>query len=224
MQTIGQWLEFHITLHSHDTREEERMNSLTHAIGAVLSLAGLVAMLIKTVPSGNPRSVIGALVFGLTMIIMYTSSSVYHIIQPSNLKRALRVMDHVNIYLLIAGTYTPICLGLNNASGHILLLLVWTVAVLGIIFKLVFWGRVKPLHTIIYILMGWLVVFFYKDLKMSIPKGFLPWILSGGIAYTVGTIFYGMKKLPHYHAIWHCFVIAGSVCLYFGIYLYILPV
>ncbi|OQY34338.1 MAG: DNA-binding protein [Spirochaetaceae bacterium 4572_59] len=224
MQTIGEWLESHITLHNNDTRKEERMNSLTHAIAAVLSLLGLVVLLIRTVPSGNPRFIIAALVFGLTMILMYSSSSIYHIIQPSNLKRALRIMDHVNIYLLIAGTYTPICLGMNNSSGHVLLLLVWTVAVLGIIFKLVFWGKVKPLHTIIYILMGWLVVFFFEDLKESIPADFLPWIFSGGIAYTLGTVFYAMKKMPYYHAVWHCFVIAGSACFYFGIYLHILVV
>ena len=223
MKSIGTWLETHISLHSHDSREEEIVNSLTHAAGALLSVAGLVFLLARTLSAGNPPMAAASLVFGLTMLLMYTSSSVYHYIQPSNLKRALRVMDHVNIYLLIAGTYTPICIAMNSASGRTLLFLVWSVAVLGIVFKLIFWGRVKPLHTIIYITMGWLVVFFFDDLRTRIPSAFLPWILGGGLSYTVGTIFYGMKKIPHYHGIWHCFVIAGSVCFYFGIYLHILP-
>ncbi len=222
MKSIGQWLEAHITLHNHDSRQEEAVNSITHAVGALLSLAGLVFMLIKTVPSAVSRSVMGAVVFGSAMILMYTSSSIYHIIPPSNWKRFLRIMDHVNIYLLIAGTYTPICLAMNSPAGNQLLLLVWVIAFLGVIFKLVFWGRIKPLHTIIYILMGWLVVFYFEELKTHIPSGFLPWILSGGIAYTVGTIFYGIKKIPHYHAIWHSFVILGSACFYFGVYLHIL--
>lgn len=223
MEWFSRWLESHVTLHTHDSREEEVLNSITHAVGAVLSLCGLVLLLIKSLTTGNTRFVIAALVFGWALMLTYTSSSLYHIARPSNRKRFLRIMDHVNIYLLIAGTYTPLCVVMNNPVGNRILLLIWLIAALGILFKLIFWGRVKPLHTIIYLLMGWLIVFFFQDMKESLPQEVFPWIIGGGISYTVGTLFYASKKLPHYHAVWHGFVLLGSGFHFLGIYFHVFP-
>jgi hemolysin III len=162
-------------------------------------------------------------VFGLSMILSYTSSSVYHAIKPSNAKRVLRIMDHVNIFILIAGTYTPFCLTLPPAKGRELLALVWGIVVVGTVFKLVFWGRLRLLHTLIYLAMGWLVVFYFEYFRAVLPPELLYWMLAGGLSYTLGTLFYASKKLPYYHAIWHVFVLAGSFSFFIGIYRYVLP-
>lgn len=221
MEKWKNWLETHITLHSHDSPREERLNALTHGAGALLSLIGLVLLLIKA--GGDPSYSGAAVVFGGAMLLLYSSSCLYHLSPPSNRKRILRIMDHVNIYLLIAGTYTPICAAMGGPAGRTLLVLIWLIAAGGILFKLVFWGRVKPLHTIFYLLMGWMVVFFFQDLKASVPAALLPWMLAGGAVYSLGTVFYGLKKIPHYHAVWHLFVLMGSACMYLGIYLHIFP-
>ena len=222
-QTIAGWLERNITLHTHDTREEEMWNGGTHAAGALLSIAGLVLLMTKVLPSGNSSAAIGALVFGLSMILSYTSSAVYHFVRPSNWKRFLRIMDHVNIYILIAGTYTPICVAMNSGKSLQLLRLVWLIAVLGIIFKLVFWGRLKAFHVGFYLAMGWLVVFYLDDLRHIVPREAALWIIGGGLSYTLGVLFYSLKKMPHYHAVWHLFVLGGSACFYLGIFHYIIP-
>jgi len=223
MTKFSNWLESRIALHSHDTPQEEMMNGITHALGAVLSVIGLVLLQIKSFQMDNPPAVIGTAVFGTSMILTYSSSAVYHFVKPSNLKRFLRILDHINIYILIAGTYTPFCLVLPPDKGIPLLILVWSIVVLGSVFKLVFWNRIKPLHTIIYLLMGWLIVFYVKDLMQVLPPEVGLWILGGGLSYTVGTIFYASKKIPYYHAVWHLFVAAGSAFFFGGIYLYALP-
>ncbi len=223
MNTIQNWLEKRIALHTHDTPKEEFFNGITHAIGAVLSLTGLILLLHRAVNVSSTQGIFGSAVFGMSMILTYTSSSVYHFIKPSNLKRVLRILDHVNIYVLIAGTYTPFCLILPAEKGIPLLYLIWGIVVLGTIFKLVFWNRVKPLHTVIYLIMGWLIVFYFKDLKKILNQETLYWILGGGLSYTIGTIFYGLKKIPYYHAIWHLFVTGGSAFFFGAIYQFILP-
>ena len=223
MKQFSTWLESRIALHSHDTPREEFMNGLTHALGAVFSIIGLVLLMVQSLRMNNTAAVIGTAVFGISMILTYTSSSVYHFVKPSNLKRFLRILDHINIYILIAGTYTPFCLVLPPYRGIPLLIVVWSIVVLGSVFKLVFWNRVKPLHTIIYLLMGWLIVFYVKDLRMVLPPEVGFWILGGGLSYTVGTLFYAAKKMPYYHAVWHLFVAAGSAFFFGGIYLYALP-
>lgn len=222
MSSISAWLEAHITLHSHDSPKEELANSITHAIGAVLSLIGLILLLVMSrgVSSG---AVLALTIFGVSMILMYASSSIYHLIKPSSLKRFLRILDHVNIYILIAGTYTPYCMILPPQQRNRLLILVWSVVVLGTVFKLVFWGKVPVLHTLIYLAMGWMIVFFIKDFRLVLPVQVIFWLLGGGLSYSIGTIFYASKKMPYYHAVWHLFVLAGSAFLYGGVYLYVLP-
>lgn len=222
MSFISSWLDTHITLHSHDSSKEELANSITHGIGAVLSLLGLILLLVMS-RGASSGSILALTVFGVSMILSYTSSSIYHLIKPSSWKRFLRILDHVNIYILIAGTYTPFCMILPPQQRNRLLILVWSIVVLGTVFKLVFWGKMSVLHTLIYLAMGWLIVFFIKDFRAVLPVQIVFWMLGGGLSYTIGTIFYASKKLPYYHAIWHVFVLAGSAIFYGGVYFYILP-
>ncbi len=222
MNSIARWLDTHITLHSHDSPKEELANSVTHGFGAVLSVAALVIMLVSAA-GASAGTHIALTVFGISMILSYTSSAVYHMIRPSSLKRFLRILDHVNIYILIAGTYTPFCMALPDSRRNLLLVIVWSIVVLGTVFKLVFWGRMKVLHTLIYLAMGWIVVFFINDFIAAFPVESLYWMLAGGLSYTIGTIFYAMKKMPFYHAVWHLFVLAGSAFFFGGIYITVLP-
>ncbi len=222
MNIITRWLETHISLHKHDSPREELANSITHALGAVFSVLALILMEIAVVGSGAAAHAAVA-VFGFSMILSYTSSAIYHAIKPSNGKRVLRILDHVNIFILIAGTYTPFCLTLPSGKERELLILVWGIVVAGTVFKLVFWGRLKPLHTLIYLAMGWLVVFYFNDFKAALPPEVLYWMLGGGLSYSLGTLFYASKKLPYYHAIWHVFVLGGSAAFFVGIYRYVLP-
>lgn len=222
MSFISAWLEAHITLHSHDSPKEEMANSITHGIGALLSVLGLIQMLSLS-RGASSGAVLALTVFGISMILSYTSSAIYHLIKPSSWKRFLRILDHVNIYILIAGTYTPFCMVLPAPQRNRLLIVVWSIVVLGTVFKLVFWGKVKVLHTLIYLAMGWLIVFFIKDFRAVLPVQIVFWMLGGGLSYSIGTIFYASKKLPYYHAIWHLFVLAGSAIFYGGVYFYVLP-
>lgn len=219
---INQWLESHISLHNHDSRSEEMWNGGTHLLGAVLALVGTVMMLIKAATSDIPGIGVGVSIFGATMILLYGASSAYHYMPHGNLKRVFRILDHSNIYFLIAGTYTPICYNISGRIGTIMLSLVWGIAAVGIIFTLVFWGRLKPLHVVVYLVMGWMVVFFWDSVSVSLTRDFLFWMIGGGVCYTVGVIFYAAKKLPHYHAIWHLFVVGGSTLFFMGIYLHLI--
>ncbi len=221
MAFISSWLEKHITLHSHDNVQQEFYNFLTHAIGAVLSLIALILMIVKSI-SNNCSNLTGVIVFGFSMLLLYSASSLYHRVKPSNLKRILRIMDHSNIYFLIAGTYTPIALFMNNSIGNKITIIVWSIAIFGIIFTLLFWGKLKPLHVVIYLVMGWLVVFFWSDVSESVPSELMFWMIAGGLTYSLGVIFYAMKKIPFYHPIWHLFVIGGSACFFAGIYKYLI--
>lgn len=220
------WLERRITLHNYDTPSEERANMLTHALGAVLSLVALILLLTRLDGEHGvtPLERGACIIFGGAMVLTYLSSALYHHVRPSNLKRVFRILDHVNIYILIAGTYTPFCVVMDPRRGTPLLILIWSLVVAGIVFKLVFWGRHKVLHTLVYLAMGWLVVFYINDLRRVVPVEAGYWILGGGLAYSVGTLFYASKKLPYYHAIWHLFVLAGSLLFWWGIYLHVLPV
>lgn len=212
------WLERHITLQVYDDRKAEMENAWTHFIGAFLAVIGLILVLMK-LPQAKSTSVkVGMIIFALTNILLYTASGFYHYLKPSNAKRICRILDHSNIYFLIAGTYTPILLYVGTEKTIWLTAFMWIIATLGVCFTLVFWGRLKPLHPILYILMGWVIVFFWNDIIPFVPQGLLFYLVGGGVTYTVGVLFYAMKKLPHYHAIWHCFVLAGSIWFYIGLY------
>ncbi|MBN2658080.1 MAG: hemolysin III family protein [Spirochaetales bacterium] len=221
MSRFSSWLENRITLQNYDNPVEEMANAFTHLAGALLSLAGMILLIKAGLESGLNRATAGFIVFSLSMLLLYSASGFYHLVKPSNLKRVLRILDHSNIYFLIAGTYTPILIAVGTRLSYAFIGVVWGIAVLGVAFTLIFWGKLKPLHVILYILMGWLIVFIWEPVTAVIPSGLLKWIIAGGITYTVGTGFYAMKKLPFYHAIWHLFVLGGSICFFLGIYWYI---
>jgi hemolysin III len=210
------WLQKHITLHDYDDLHAERANALTHGLGAILAVLAL-GMVIGRFPFYSSRSFAwGMVLFCLTMILLYSSSTLYHLMPKSDAKRVLRVLDHSSIYILIAGTYTPLMLGINSDASIMVLVLVWAIAVAGIVLTILFWGRFKILHVLLYIAMGWLIVFFWGDIIPFLPPGLLPYVLGGGITYTAGVAFYAAKRLPYHHAIWHLFCIGGSVSFFIG--------
>ncbi|MDY2816723.1 MAG: hemolysin III family protein [Bullifex sp.] len=212
------WLEKHITLQNYDDPRAERENAYTHFFGSFLSIIGLVLVVMKFTPSTPAALKAGFIIFALSNLLLYTASGLYHFLPRGNAKRVCRILDHSNIYFLIAGTYTPLLLYVGSPKCLALTAFMWAVAALGICFTLVFWGRLKPLHPILYLLMGWCIVLFWNDVTPFVPKALIGYLIGGGVTYSIGVIFYAIKKIPHYHAIWHLFVLAGSIWFYIGLY------
>jgi hemolysin III len=203
---------------------EEVFNSITHAIGALVSIAGLVLLIVFSSLYGNSSHVISCTIFGFTLVLLYTASTLYHSFRKPNLKHAFKILDHSCIYILIAGTYTPFLLvTVRGVVGWSMFVLVWSLTVIGILFKIFFVHRFNALSTIAYILMGWLIIFAIKPLFQTLPGGGLALLICGGMAYTLGIIFYSWNKLPFNHAIWHLFVLAGSVCHFCAVIFYVIP-
>jgi len=204
---------------------EEIANSVTHAFGVVLSVTALVSLAVLAGRSGDAWRTVSLVIYGLTLVILYTSSVLYHSFQGPRAKRVFRYLDHAAIYLLIAGTYTPFTLvTLRGGWGWTLFGLVWGSATLGLIMTVSGFARSRVLASLIYIGMGWLVVVAIRPLLEAIPSGGMAWLVAGGLFYTSGVLFYVWKGLPFHHAIWHLFVLAGSVCHFLVIYRYVLPV
>jgi len=192
---------------------EEIASALTHGLGAVAALAASAVLITLAAIHGDGWALASAIVFGVALLLLYTASTLYHAIQHPIAKGRLKVFDHCAIYLLIAGTYTPFTLiGLRGPWGWGLFTAIWSLALAGVIFKLFFTGRFKLLSTGIYIGMGWLVVVAIKPMLASIDGWTLGWLLAGGLSYTLGTYFYHRESIPYAHAIWHMFVLGGSVC------------
>jgi hemolysin III len=203
---------------------EELVNSLTHGTGALLSAAGLGVLVFLTYRNGAMLPLVSCSIFGAALVLLYTASTLYHSVRSPRLKHIFKILDHSCIYLLIAGTYTPFTLvTLQGSWGWTLFGLIWVLAAAGIAFQVFFVYRFKILATIAYVLMGWLAVFAVKPLIDALPAGGFAWILAGGIVYTVGALFYLLKKLPYNHAIWHLFVLGGSTCHYVAVLLYVVP-
>ncbi len=203
---------------------EEIMNSITHGIGAALSVAGLTVLVVLAVLYGNVTQVVSFSIYGGSLIILYLASTLYHSFQQPKIKRVLKFVDHASIFLLIAGTYTPfLLLGVQGAWGLTFLVIIWGIAILGVSFKAIFFNRMQKASVLLYIVMGWLSVLILKSLLAHMPVGGLIWLGAGGAAYTIGVIFYAMKKVPYMHGVWHLFVLAGSLCHYFAILLYLAP-
>ncbi|MDX1413277.1 MAG: hemolysin III family protein [Candidatus Promineifilaceae bacterium] len=197
---------------------EELANSVTHGIGAVLAVAGMVALVALGFIYGDRWRVIGFTVYGLSLIILYSASTLYHGVQQPQAKKIFRRLDHTAIYVLIAGTYTPFLLiTMRGTMGWTLLAVVWTMAAAGILWKIFFLGRLEVLATLMYLFMGWMGVLAFRQLLENIPPTGLTMLLAGGVIYTVGVIFYAWEKLPYNHAIWHLFVLGGSACHFFAI-------
>ena len=203
---------------------EELANALTHGLGAAAALAGGAVLVTLAALKGDGWQVAGAIVFGVCLLLLYLASTLYHAVQHPVLKGRLKVFDHCAIYLLIAGTYTPFTLvGLRGPWGWGLFAAIWTLAVAGVVFKLFFTGRFRGLSTAIYIAMGWLVLVAIKPLLAALDAWTFGWLLAGGVCYTLGTVFYHRPSLPYSHAIWHLFVVAGSVCHYVSVLAQIQP-
>ena len=204
------------------SRREEMLNTLTHFVGAILSVVALVLLMSKAMRYGTATNVVGVGVFGCALISMYGASSLYHGVKKPKLKRFLRKIDHLNIYFLIAGTYTPIALiALNGVYGWIIFSILWGAALLGLVYKLVFFGD-GWLSTALYVLMGWTALGFIVQIIQALPVGCIMWIVLGGLMYTSGVIFYMLdEKIEFCHFLWHLFVLAGSAMHFFAIYLYI---
>jgi hemolysin III len=206
------------------TLGEEIAHGITHGIGTGLSIAGLTLLLVLSILHGDVYQVVSFSVYGATLIILYLASTLYHSFQQPAVKRVFKVIDHASIFLLIAGTYTPFLLvAIRGAWGWTLLVIVWGLAILGVSLKALFIHRFQKLSVLAYILMGWLSVVAIKELLDNIPLGGLILVAVGGIVYTVGIIFYALKRIRFSHAIWHVFVLGGSVCHYFAVLLYLAP-
>lgn len=199
----------------------ERFNSISHLIGAVLALAGLGALLTVSIQSRDLALITSFSIFGLTLVLLYTMSTLYHSLRPRKLKSIFRKLDHITIYLLIAGTYTPyMVVSLGDAIGYRMLSIVWSLAILGLLLDTLSPNRIEILQLVIYLLMGWICVFEFPALRESLPTPGLAWLTVGGIAYTSGVIFYVLddrQSLKHSHGIWHIFVLVGSIAHFISI-------
>jgi hemolysin III len=191
---------------------EELVNAATHAAGVLAGVLGGALLIVLASLQGNARLIVGAAVFTATLILLYSASTLYHMAVDGELKQRLKVFDHVAIYLLIAGSYTPFTLaGLGGGWGWSLFGTIWGLAAAGVVFKLFFTGRFKRLSTAIYIAMGWLVLIAVEPLARSLSPTTLVWLVAGGVTYTAGTVFYHSRR-AYAHGIWHLFVLGGSIC------------
>jgi hemolysin III len=192
---------------------EEVANTATHAIGALASITGGAVLIVLAALRGTVWDVVGVAVFAACLVLLYLASTLYHAIQTEPAKQRLKMLDHCAIYFLIAGTYTPFMIGtLRGGWGWSLFGVIWGLAVAGVVFKLLFIGRFPRLSTGIYIAMGWLIILAAVPLTRALEPATVVLLVAGGIAYTSGTIFYHSQRLPFAHAVWHLFVIGGSVC------------
>lgn len=207
------------------SKGEEIFNSVTHGVGALLAVIGTVIMIMLSALNGTTLGLVTSLIYGISLIILYTMSTVYHAIPFPKVKKVLRIFDHTSIFLLIAGTYTPYCLiALNgNRSGIYVAVAVWACAIIGIILNAIDLKKTEKIGIVLYVIMGWSIIMVVKDVvdALAVPGFWL--LLLGGISYTVGIIFYAMKKKKFMHSIWHLFVLTGSVLHYLSIVLYVLP-
>jgi hemolysin III len=204
--------------------KEEIANSITHGVGLILSIAGLGVLIAFASRLGNAWHVVSCTIFATTLILQYTFSTLYHSIQLPRAKSVMRILDHSAIFLLIAGSYTPFMLvNLRGTWGWTLFGIVWTLALLGVLFQVSLLRRWEGISLALYIGMGWVVVVAIKPMLGAVAPGGLILLLLGGLAYTSGVVFYRWKSLSYNHAIWHGFVLAGSILHYFAVLFYVIP-
>ncbi len=198
--------------------DEEIWNSITHGLGILLSVGGGATLITLAAIFAGPREVVATFIFTATLVLLYSASTLYHAIPFPLAKRRLKVFDHCAIFLLIAGTYTPFTIvGLKGAWGWSLFGVIWGLAVLGVVLKLFFTERFPKLSVVAYVVMGWIIIIALPPLVRQLTAAALLWLLSGGLFYTLGTVFYLNRRLPYAHAVWHVFVLLGSVCHYIGV-------
>jgi len=209
----------------HYSPAEEKINIASHALGLVLSVIALVLLVVHASRYGNAWHIVSFSIFGVSLIALYAASTIYHSATEPLLRSRLRIVDHATIYLLIAGTYTPFTLiTLGGFAGWTIFGVSWGMAVIGIVLKIFFTGRYDLLSTLMYVFMGWIIVFAIEPLIHNLSSEGLFWLVAGGIAYTVGAVLYSIKQIKFNHAIFHLFVLIGSVCHFISVYFYVLPV
>lgn len=204
------------------THLEEQLNTYSHGFGVLLGLVGLVLLLVYKTPN-IPWSLFSVLVYGSSIIVLFMASTLYHSAQNESRKHYFRIVDHISIYLLIAGTYTPVLLLLlPDSSGWLLFWVVWGIAAFGVILKLFFTGKFEAFSTLLYLVMGWLIIFDYSALAAHIAPEGLRLLFYGGACYTLGIVFYALQKIPFNHVIWHLFVLAGAICHFLMVFWYVI--
>ena len=203
---------------------EEKMNVFSHAAGLVLSIVALVFLVARAIEYGDAWHIVSFSIFGFSLILLYAASTFYHCTQSPTLRNRLNIIDHASIYVLIAGTYTPFTLvTLNGSTGWVLFGISWGLAISGLILKLFFTGKYNIISTIMYVFMGWIIIFAIKPLIHHLPLEGLLWLFAGGISYTMGAILYTIDKIKFNHAIFHLLVLNGSFCHFISVYFYVLP-
>lgn len=214
----------HFPHEAHYTLREERLNSLTHGLGALLSAVGTVVLVLAAAREGDIWKIVSFSIFGASLILLYSASTFYHASRSPKIREIWKMLDHCAIFLLIAGTYTPFLLvNLRGPTGWTLFGIIWGLALAGIILKLVFGHRYKILRVIVYLAMGWLIVFAAGELNTQVSELGVRLTVIGGVIYTLGVVFYLADRLPYNHAIWHLFVVGGSLCHFYAIYFGVLP-
>ncbi|MEJ2113817.1 MAG: hemolysin III family protein [Flavobacteriaceae bacterium] len=204
------------------SKQEEFLNALTHSIGVLLGIVGLILLVLFNTEK-TEWSLFSVIVYGISIIVLFTASTLYHSVRADFHKHYFRIVDHISIYLLIAGTYTPVSLiTLEESRGYPLFWIVWCIAGFGIVLKLFFTGRFEIFSTLLYLVMGWLIVFDFSTLSESIGSNGVLLLFAGGLFYTLGIIFYIIEKIPCNHVIWHLFVLGGAICHFFMIFKYII--
>ncbi|MEO8932808.1 MAG: hemolysin III family protein [Xanthomarina sp.] len=201
---------------------EERLNAITHGIGALLGIAALILLVIFNTGKTD-WSLFSVVIYGISIIILFSSSTMYHAIQAEKQKHYFRIIDHISIYLLIAGTYTPVALiALEQSKGWPIFWLVWGIALLGLVLKLFFTGRFEVFSVLLYLVMGWLIVLDFSNLADFIGSNGTLLLFSGGMFYTFGIVFYAIHRIPFNHVIWHLFVLGGAVCHFLLVFFYVI--
>ncbi|MGQ8871731.1 PAQR family membrane homeostasis protein TrhA [Paenibacillus sp. TSA_86.1] len=206
------------------SRREEVANAVTHGIGAALSVAALVLLIVFSSMKGTAWHVVSFTIYGITMLMLYTNSTLVHALKEGKAKDLFEFFDHSSIYLFIAGTYTPfLFVAVRGTLGWTLFGIIWGIALAGVIFKAFFTKKFLFMSTIFYIAMGWLIVTAWQPLVTAIPTGGIVLLVAGGLMYTLGTLFYVWRAFPFHHAIWHLFVLAGSILHFFAVIIYLTP-
>jgi len=201
---------------------EEKLNAISHGIGAVLGIAALVLFIVFN-SDKTACSLFSVIVYGISIIVLFTASTLYHSVTKDKQKHIFRIIDHISIYILIAGTYTPVCLiTLEQSLGWPLFWSVWGIAIFGVVLKLFFTGRFELFSTLLYLIMGWLIIFDFSYLSDHISSDGILLLFAGGLSYTVGILFYAIQKIPFNHVIWHLFVLAGAIFHFFMIFSFVI--
>lgn len=205
-------------LEKNTTKGEEIANFVSHTVGAGLSIIGFILLIIRASWANNIPAIISFIIFGLGLMTLYTMSSVYHGLKPGTAKMVFEILDHSAIYILIAATYTPfLILVVKSHTGIVIFWIQWAICIIGITFKAFFTGRFRLFSTLLYLFMGWMIVFSWGELKMNISNLSLIFLITGGLLYSLGTVFYMWKLFKYHHMVWHLFVLFGSIAHFFAV-------